>query len=277
MTFSEFKLNALGHISKIKDVETAKRELDYIILHCSGMSLAEYLTRKNDVVSDGILTKLNEAFKRLCNNEPIQYIIGKWEFYGLDIFCGKGCLIPRPETELLAHFAIQNLARNGKFLDLCTGSGCITCAILKNRPDTFGVGVDISAEALAYANKNIDYHGLGNRFKAVMCDIAHYTPDFCPDMIISNPPYVKSADMLSLQKELYFEPSIALDGGSDGMYFYNLIVNRFKDYIKKGTNIAFEVGYDTAEQVLLLLKNTGFVSNSFVDSNGIVRVITGIK
>ena len=224
MTYNEFKSQYLPELNKISD--NAAFELETILQAVSGMKKSELLLTRSCELDGNVLEKLEEAVKRRLNREPLQYIIGEWEFFGLRMFCGKGCLIPRPETEMLAEIAIKKLPRNGILLDLCTGSGCIPVAVLNNRPDVTAVAVDISENALAYAKKNAEYHNISpERLKFVCADIYEYKPDFLPDVIVSNPPYIKSADMETLSLEVLHEPSIALDGGHDGLDFYKLILH----------------------------------------------------
>ncbi len=256
-----------------KDIKTAEFEADVLIEHFAGTE-CKFLERDKDI-PEKCEKKLIDALERKLSGEPLQYIIGEWEFYGIRIFCGKGCLIPRPETEFVAEYIIKKLPRGGRFLDLCTGSGCIPAAVLKHREDAACVAVDISEEALHYAEKNFRYHMLESRAEIVRCDISEYFPCGDFDIISSNPPYIKSGDMKTLSCEVLQEPHIALDGGEDGLLYYRLILNRYLPYLKKNGIFVFEAGYDTADSVAFMLAEKGFETEIIRDYSGISRVVAG--
>lgn len=272
MTYNEFKAKFLPQLSEISD--NASFELETLILHSSGMKKSELLLNRGNDISEEVLSSLSKAVERRLAREPLQYIIGEWEFFGLRMFCGDGCLIPRPETEMLAEIAIKNLPRGGILLDLCTGSGCIPVAVLNNRPDVTAFAVDISEKALSYAKKNAEYHGIGSdRLKFICADIYEYVPTVFPDVIISNPPYIKSGDMETLSPEVLHEPSIALDGGYDGLEFYKLIAKFFaKKYLNDGGCCAVEVGYDIGEEVAAIFRSQKFSSSLIRDIYEVERV-----
>ena len=208
-------------------------------------------------------------FSRRIEREPLQYICGEWDFFGLRMFCGKGCLIPRPETEMLAEYAINKLPKGGHLLDLCTGSGCIAVSVLNNRADVTATAVDISGEALEYAKKNAAYHGIGdNRIQFVQTDILDYIPVAIPDIIVSNPPYIKTADISELSPEVKHEPHIALDGGHDGLEFYKIIAAKYHKYLQQNGEIVLEVGYDIANEVSAVFKGKGYVTEIISDIYG---------
>ena len=272
MTYNEFKVINLPLLEKVTD--NALFELETTILNFSGMKKSDWLLNRAHVIPDKVLEKLNDAVSRRLKHEPLQYIIGEWEFFGLRMFCGKGCLIPRPETEMLAEIAIKNIPRNGTLLELCTGSGCISVAVLNNRPDVHAVAVDISEDALKYARKNADYHNISSdRLKFVCADIFDYVPDFFPDVIISNPPYIKTCDLETLSEEVRHEPEIALDGGHDGLDFYKLIAKNFaRKYLVEGGCCAVEVGYDIGEEVAAIFRSQKFSSSLLRDIFEVERV-----
>ena len=272
MTFNEFKLITLEKLNTVTD--NALFELESLILSITGMKKSDLLLNSSTEIAPATLDALNIAVERRLSHKPLQYIIGEWEFFGLRMFCGKGCLIPRPETEMLAEIAIKNLPRNGILLDLCTGSGCIPVAVLNNRPDVTAVAVDISEEALKYAKKNAEYHNISSdRLKFVNADIYEYTPTIYPDMIISNPPYIKSDDIKGLSPEVLHEPHIALDGGYDGLDFYKLIAKFFANkYLSKGGCCAVEVGYDIGEEVSAIFRSQKFESSLLRDIYEVERV-----
>lgn len=271
MTYNEFKAINLPKLKEITD--NASFELETLILSVSSLKKSDLLLKRGNEIPSEIFSTLESVIERRLNHEPLQYIIGEWEFFGLRMFCGKGCLIPRPETEMLAEIAIKNLPRNGKLLDLCTGSGCISVAVLNNRPDVTAVAVDISENALEYARKNAQYHNVSDRIRFVNADIYEYVPTDFPDVIVSNPPYIKSEDMKTLSAEVLHEPSIALDGGHDGLDFYKLIAKFYaKKYLSDKGCCAVEVGYDIGEEVAAIFRSQKFSATLMRDIFEVERV-----
>ncbi len=272
MTYNEFKAKALSALSEI--TENARLEADILMLHFSHLKKNELLMARSNEIPNDVLAQLEDGLNRRTQREPLQYIIGEWEFFGLRMFCGDGCLIPRPETELLCELAIKNLPRNATFIDLCTGSGCIPISILNNRPDVKAVAIDISEKALSYAKKNAEYHGISpSRLKFIQADLYTYTPNEYYDMIVSNPPYIKSADLATLQPEVMHEPSIALDGGHDGLDFYKIIAkNIASKYLKDNGLCAVEVGYDIAKEVAAIFRSQRFEAKIIRDIYEVERV-----
>lgn len=278
MTYGEFKLYAVSRLGECPDVENPEFEALNIMCHFSALTRAELLSRRAESIDDDTLEKLNEALGRRLLCEPLQYILGEWEFFGLRMFCGKGCLIPRPETELCVEKVIEILPKGGRFLDLCTGSGCISVAILKERPDVTGTCVDISEDALFYAKKNAQYHKIENRLEFVNMPLESYVPNTAYDCIVSNPPYVKTKDVEEFPEVMKHEPRIAFDGGADGLSFYKIIAERYADsFLKDGGAIVFEAGYDTVSSVRGILEKQGMKTEILSDMFGVERVCIGRK
>lgn len=277
MTYEELKNTSkkilLSGAEKSED--TAAFEADTLVLFFSGLSKSRLIFEKKTQAENSFTDKVLSASKSIAQGMPLQYVISEWEFFGNRIFCGKGCLIPRPETELLVEKAIEELPHGGRFLDLCTGSGCISTAVLNARKDSSCVSVDISEDALKYAEKNRDYYNLKNRMSIVLCDAAKFDPGEKFDLIISNPPYIKSADIQNLEKCVLQEPLIALDGGSDGLYFYKMIVKKYADFLKDDGSFLFEIGYDISDGVKNILCEDGFCVDFMEDFHKILRVCIG--
>lgn len=275
MTITEYKNSA---INKLNDI-TENAEFEVIQLMCYVLNLTknQLILDKSVVLKGDQTSQLDSLIKRRTEREPLQYIIGEWEFFGYKMFCGKGCLIPRPETEMLVDMAIKCTPENGAFLDLCTGSGCISTALLLERKDITGSAVDISKEALKYAQKNIDHYNLQDRINLYCEDINYFKPAQKFNLIISNPPYIKSCDMESLSPEVKKEPNIALDGGVDGLDFYRLIIDRYSKHLTEDGVFLFEVGYDIADDVKKLLNLAGYDAEIFTDIFGNKRVCKAIK
>ncbi|VAX33240.1 Peptide chain release factor N(5)-glutamine methyltransferase [hydrothermal vent metagenome] len=224
----------------------AEREAELIICHALNISRTEFYGDAIQVVESDLQVLNSIVEKRLCH-EPLQYLTGYTEFYGLGFRVGRGVLIPRPETEVLVEEAVR-LVNNAlglsspAILDLCTGSGCIATAIAKNLPSARVVASDISAPALRYAVENAGVNGTenlvfvqGDLFEPVHWQSFH--------LIVSNPPYVKGDDLMSLQQEVSgYEPPEALDGGRDGLDFYRRILKAAPKYLRDGGYIVLELG-----------------------------------
>ncbi len=278
MTYNELRIESLGRLRTLSDVENADFEFSTLVCHILGVTKAKLLAMRTELIDSVMLEKIREAIERRCAHEPLQYIIGEWEFFGLRMFCGSGCLIPRPETELLVEKAIEYLPKGGHFLDLCTGSGCISVAVLNNRKDVTGTAVDISPKALEYAERNAKYHRVDDRLEIVNLPLEEYRPMSIPDVIISNPPYVKTDDVDAFPPLLRHEPRIAFDGGHDGLEFYKAIAMRYSSrFLKDGGVILFEAGYDTVREVEAILKYRKLKTTILTDMFGVERVCMGIK
>ncbi|MBE6680362.1 MAG: peptide chain release factor N(5)-glutamine methyltransferase [Ruminococcaceae bacterium] len=214
---------------------------------------------------------LEEALSRRINREPLQYIIGRWPFYREEYFVSPACLIPRSDTEVLVDYLVKNLKPNAHFLDLCTGSGCIAVSLAKNRPDTVGCAADISEAALELARKNALHNKV--RIEFFHTDVKkppEITDKF--DCIVSNPPYIASGVVDTLEAELFAEPRIALDGGEDGMDFYRAIVENYKHLLNENGFFAFEFGFDQKESAAALALEHGFGFKAINDYGGNFRV-----
>lgn len=214
--------------------------------------------------------ELEKAVERRINREPLQYILGKWEFFREEYFVSPDCLIPRSDTELLVEWLVKNLPQGARLLDLCTGSGCIAISTAKNRPDATALGADISEAALALAKKNAAHNGVNCDF--VYADVLTESPfseQF--DCISANPPYITSEAMSTLAPELSHEPALALCGGDDGMDFYRAIVKNFGKNLKADGCFAFEFGYDQRDAAKALANANGFEFTEIYDYGGNFR------
>ncbi|MCC8073556.1 MAG: peptide chain release factor N(5)-glutamine methyltransferase [Clostridiales bacterium] len=188
-----------------------------LVCHIAGIRESEYLIHQNDEI---ITKKLADLLWRVKSGEPLQYVIGKWDFYESEFFVGKGVLIPRPETEELVSLAVEKVKSLSKCVvyDLCAGSGCIGISIAKACPNSTVYLVEKSKDAMEYLLKNCN--GVKNAVP-VLDDIKNISDDLpLADVIISNPPYIPREQTKNLQKEVMYEPVMALDGGDDGLDFY---------------------------------------------------------
>lgn len=224
-----------------------------------------------------------EFLERRVNGEPLQYIIGEWEFYGLPFKVGEGVLIPRQDTETLVETALEFLKKRSpeqrRVLDLCAGTGCIGIALAKLANADVSC-VELSGEAFGYLAENVHLNDVEERVKSIRADIFDSEircglGEF--DLIAANPPYLSEFDMQNLQKEVSFEPKMALYGGLDGLDFYWSIVCEYTASVKTGGAIFFEVGAGQASEVARILSESGFETNIVKDLCGIERTVWGIK
>ncbi len=234
-------------------------------------------------ISSELENPIRNMTQRRAFHEPLQYILGEWEFYGMRLFVGKGVLIPRPDTETLVD-SVLSWCKNREIshiIDLCTGSGCIALALKKHLPNTKVSAVEFSQHALDYAKKNADYHHLDIDF--IHADVLDKVTqsNFCgnmADIIVSNPPYLDSDDMASLQTEVKHEPALALAGGEDGLRYYRTITNLWKNILKSGGLLAYEIGETQAHSVSEIMKTHAFRNvRTMQDLAGNDRVILGEK
>lgn len=222
------------------------------------------------------------AIEDRAKGKPLQYIIGKWNFMGLDFYVGEGVLIPRDDTEVLAEAALEYLKNvtNPVVIDLCSGSGAIAIAIAKYLPGSKVTAMELSDSASEYLNKNVRLNNVNN-VTVVKGDVTKESDNFLNgsfDLVVSNPPYIESNQIDVLQRELQFEPRMALDGGLDGLYFYRTITEKWASKIKQGGMLAYEIGESQYEAVSSMLEEKGFENISYrLDLQGFKRTVSGIK
>ena len=204
--------------------------------------------------------ELARAVEKRCQRYPLQYIIGKWWFCRCEFFVDENCLVPRPDTELIVETARDMLPSGAHFADLCTGSGCIAVAALELRPDTRADAVELYPRTLELAIKNAEHNSVASRFCGILGDVlcADTLGDKKYSAIISNPPYIRSEVIPTLEKEVLSEPSAALDGGEDGLMFYRAILGNFEKNLADDGFFLFEIGYDQREALLSMAKERGF-------------------
>lgn len=211
--------------------------------------------------SDGVTHTQADAAEQMLQkrlqNEPLQYILGEWEFCGLPFKVGKGVLIPRQDTETLVETALPILKNGGKnVLDLCAGSGCIGIALEKLSGATVKM-FEKSGDALKYLNENIALNG--SSAEVFEFDVLGEPPaNIKADMIVSNPPYIRREVLDTLSPEVKCEPTMALDGGEDGLIFYRHIANNWKKVLNIGGHLIFEIGFDQADEVTEIMRQAGF-------------------
>lgn len=222
---------------------------------------------------------LNSYIARRCSYEPLQYILGKWEFMGYDFFVGKGVLIPREDTCEVVNLCIDQLksTKNPKILDLCAGSGAIGIVLSKALPNANVTLIEKSNDAFPYLLKNIKENKAD--VTAIKGDIFSCINDYENnefDLIVSNPPYIKRDELPTLQQEVQKEPALALDGGIDGYDFYKFIVSFWSKKLKNGGHMAFELGENQYETVKTFMENQKFTNFAQkTDLGNVQRAIIG--
>ena len=244
------------------------------------LNRAKVITHGCDKFSEENLCELHNILDKRAEKEPLQYILGSWDFCGFEFFVGDGVLIPRDDTEVVLTLCLEFLknCKSRKTADLCAGSGAISVALnrLANADVT---SVELSDKAFFYLEKNAKHNNTditlikGNIFKCYR----DFDNGFF-DLIVSNPPYIKTDEIKALQTEVQKEPSMALDGGKDGYDFYRAIVRDWSTKLKKGGALAFELGEEQADYVAELMKNAGYKNiKTALDISGIKRAIIGFK
>ncbi len=233
-------------------------------------------TNQNTVLSEEKIAKVLACAERRAAGEPLQYILGTWDFLNLTLSVGDGVLIPRPETELLCQIAAEYLhGRTHKNVwDLCAGSGCVGLGVASLVPEATVTAIELSDQAFSYLTDNICRYPNLN-VTAVQSDILHDYDNFNGpvDAILSNPPYIPTADLDALQREVKHEPRMALDG-EDGYRFYRVIAERWLPKLSKDGFAAVEVGIGQAQTVADLFNEVGFTyTKIYKDFAGIARVV----
>ena len=261
-------------------VENAFFDARWLVEKALGINSTQFALKKDKQVSKKDEVEFLSLIRRRIAGEPLQYILGEWEFMGYPFLVGEGVLIPRPETELLADFA-KDLLKDKKspvVFDLCSGSGCIAISVAKLLPKAKVYAVEKSGDALGYLKKNVKLNKAKN-VEIISGDIAdrRLLQGIVPDLILSNPPYIKSEEIPTLQKEVLREPSMALDGGADGLDFYKILAADWLSRLPKGGVMAVECGEAQAEDISQLFFLAGGVTDTINDLSGIQRVVTATK
>ena len=264
-------------------VEGAQLEARELLCHAAGKSREQFYRDMALYAPDPVEEKMAALVERRLAGEPVAYLIGEWEFYGLTLDVTPDVLIPRMDTEVLAERAIL-LARaageGARVLDLCAGSGCVGLAVAANVPTCRVVLADVSEAALKICKGNVRRNELNARVTCVQAD-ALQKPDAALwdfDVIACNPPYIPTGDLAGLDVSVRdYEPRSALDGGADGLDFYRAIAAQWGSALRLGGSLLFEVGINQAMDVAALLEGSGFEDiQSTQDTQGIPRVVEGV-
>jgi release factor glutamine methyltransferase len=241
---------------------TIKQDRTYLIIHFT------------DQLSEEIIPVYQSFIARRCTGEPLQYITGRQEFFGLEFEVTPAVLIPRPETELIVEETLR-LAKNidaPLIIDAGTGSGCIAIALARELPNAKILATDISASALEIANKNAIKHGVQNQIQFIHCDLLNGIPkNTKADFIVSNPPYIAPEEIATLQREVRdWEPHNALTDFADGLNFYRRLLTEAVEFLQPEGYLIFEMGYEQAAKI------SSFVDREFWSEPKILLDLQGI-
>ncbi len=273
-------LNDVKNRLKSVGIEDYVFESRCIVESVLGLSRSELIANPDKPVARGDEAMICTMVNRRAEGYPLQYIIGKWEFFGLPFFVGEGVLIPRQDTETLVECVINNALNSDslRILDLCSGSGCIPVALEKHIKNADISAVEYSDAALGYLRMNIQLNNSSVKvYKGDVLDPEFFLNFSELDIITSNPPYLTDEDMASLQKEVAFEPEMALSGGTDGLLFYRVITAFWKHCLKPGGKLYYEIGIHQEDDVSQILAENGFTNiETHPDLCGVIRVVSGV-
>ena len=239
---------------KVEDASIISRILMQYVLKIDRNKL---IINKNDNVDINKENEYKEYIEKIIKGKPVQYITNNQEFMKLNFYVDENVLIPQPDTEILVEKVIKSIdiMENIEILDMCTGSGCIGISLAKNIKNTKVTLVDISKEAIEIAKKNAIQNEVENKITFIQSDMFENVKGKF-DIIVSNPPYIKTNIIQTLDKQVQNEPHIALDGGEDGLDFYKILINEAHKYLKKDGKIFLEIGYDQKQEVESLAKQS---------------------
>ena len=280
-TYNELYINTRNTLKRA-GIEAYALEARILVASAAGKTVQQLLRDLSLYTTDKVEELVQEYTARRLKGEPVAYITGDWEFYGLPMKVTKDVLIPRADTELLVDLtkeALTGWKMDARVLDLCCGSGCITCAVGHELPATKLVAVDISASALEVCRQNVNLNRLTTRVICMQADALSSPPlgigSF--DLIVCNPPYIESDEIPTLDRSVRdYEPMWALDGGKDGLRFYKGVIKHWKSLLRPQGLLIFEVGEGQADPVADMLMAAGFASCSVhKDTRGVLRAVVG--
>lgn len=279
-TYADLYLNARHSLMSVEDQQTAAHLARNLLCYVSGKSYESIIADRDKYANETVCEAMEQAVARILQDEPLAYVLGEWSFYGMNLHVDANVLIPRDDTCAVTELAIKKglfLNQSPRILDLCTGSGCIGLAIASRVKDARVTLADISKEALAVAKKNVMRQKMSGRVSCYPVDVRESAPGFLGkfDMIVSNPPYITSEDMMQLPKSVRdYEPHLALHGGDDGLLFYREIIRNYTPALKPEGYLCFEFGMSQGDDVCALLESNGYsVLERANDFNGIERAV----
>ena len=280
-TYNNLYLDTRARLKKA-GIDAAQLEARELVCYAADKSREQLYRDMHLYASAELEKRVDDLVRRRLDGEPVAYIIGEWEFYGLPLNISQDVLIPRADTEVLAERGIQKAREAGagaRVLDLCAGSGCVGLAIAANAPECRVVLGELSEGALRICKQNVRRNNLNARVTCLSVDAleppASSLWDF--DVIVSNPPYIPTAAIEGLDHSVKdFEPLMALDGGEDGLDFYRFIAAKWKTALRLGGTLIFEVGIGQAPAVEEILAMNGYEDiKTTIDTGEIWRVVEG--
>ena len=267
-------LNEACGVLQNADIADANYDSWLLLEYVTGLTRQQYYMCMEDEMPEDSYDKYLDMIKMRAGRIPLQHITHEQSFMGLSFYVNEHVLVPRQDTEILVEEALKHIPSGGDVLDVCTGSGCIIISLMHYSEADAGLGTDISFNAIQVARRNAT--SLDSKAEFVESDLFDNIHDRY-DVIVSNPPYIASAQIEHLEPEVKFhDPILALDGSDDGLIFYRSSVAKAFDYLKPGGYLLFEIGYDQGEAVASLMKEKGFTDVLVIkDLSGLDRVVKG--
>ena len=269
------------------EIEEARLDAWLLLEFAADIKRAWYYAHMDETAETAVAERYRQLCEKRAQHIPLQHLTGQAYFMGYEFYVDDRVLVPRQDTETLVEEAISHLRElpAPKILDMCTGSGCILLSLLMELPQASGTGADVSADALEVAKENTRRLGLEKRAELIQSDLfsANYfeknSRKKCMeyDMLISNPPYIRTADIDGLMDEVRLhDPRLALDGKADGLYFYEKITEQAGKYLKPGGWLIYEIGCDQGKDVAEIMKKKGFIQIEVKkDLAGLDRIVEG--
>lgn len=260
-----------------KGIEQARLDAEVLLGEILGLERIQLYVRFDQPLEEHEVTRYREWVKMRADGMPVAYILGKKEFMGRSFHVGPDVLIPRPDTEILVEAGVRYLEKikEPHILDICTGSGAILISLLKKIESAKGIGTDISIEALEIAKENARSLGVNERSGFLQGDLLEPIGNRKVHGIFSNPPYIPTGDLKTLQKEVQQEPMLALDGGTDGLDFYRRLLKESENYLLPEGFLMMEIGIGQVEEICRIAENAGWKKKEdpIFDYGGISRVV----
>ena len=279
MNYQELLVDASKQLKTYK-FNSAKLDAELILSKILGLSREKILLNLNDKINDKVFENFNYYLKLRKQNRPIAHILGFKDFWKYKFKVDKNVLIPRPETELIIEQALKNLPKlsNKNILDIGTGSGCIIISIIKERENCKATAIDKSLKALKVAKLNAEMHHVLNKIKFLNIDVDKYFANKY-DLIVSNPPYIKDSEILSLDKDVKLnEPKLALSGGKSGLNKVFKVIKKSRELLKTNGKLILEIGDKQSREVKkYLIKNNFNQIKIFKDLSGKKRCVVSTK
>jgi len=273
-------LNKASNQLQFKNFKSPKLDSELILAKTLNVCREEILLNLNKKINKSELNKFNYYLNIRSNHKPIAHIVNFKYFWKHKFFVDKNALIPRPETELIIEKILETLplASNKNILDVGTGSGCIAVTLIKERPDCLITAIDKSKKAIKVAKKNAEMHHVGKKVKFINIDVDKYFSNKY-DLIVSNPPYIKNSELLSLDKDVKLnEPRMALSGGFSGLEIFFKIINKCNILLKKNGKLFLEIGHKQGIELSKYLNLNGFNQTKiYKDLSGKDRCLVSTK